>query len=66
MAMLCDACGGEKYMLVIMTLILSCVLFVSWRMLAPKYKAATPNEWLVIIRNGEQRLAGVGLKARVW
>lgn len=34
--------------------------------LLPKVKQADPNEWLIVIRNGEQRLAGVGLKTWVW
>lgn len=32
----------------------------------PRVRSAKPNEWLIIINNGEQRLAGVGLKAYVY
>jgi len=34
--------------------------------LCPRLKQANPNEWLIIINKGEQRLAGVGLKSWVW
>lgn len=34
--------------------------------LAPRLAEAKPSEWLIVIRNGEQRLAGVGLKAWVY
>lgn len=45
------------------------MIFVTYfiaRNFIPRVVASLPNEWLIVIRNGEQRLAGVGLKAWVW
>jgi len=41
------------------------LLFLT-RYLCPRVKEANPDEWLIIIKKGDQRLAGVGLKSWVW
>merc|ERR1719230_741457 len=41
------------------------ILFLT-RYLAPRVREANPDEWLIVINKGEQRLAGVGLKSWVW
>merc|ERR1712093_275980 len=45
------------------------LLFITYflaKRFLPAIVGSLPNEWLIVIRNGEQRLAGVGLKAWVW
>merc|ERR1712166_243477 len=41
------------------------LLILAARNFAPTLKSSDPNEWLIVIRDGCQRLAGVGLKAWV-
>merc|ERR1712166_1640428 len=42
------------------------LLILAARNFAPTLKSSDPNEWLIVIRDGCQRLAGVGLKAWVY
>lgn len=42
------------------------LLILAARHLGPSLKSSNPNEWLIVIRDGCQRLAGVGLKAWVY
>lgn len=47
------------------TVVVLGAIFMAVRAYMPTLKTADPNEWLIVINNGEQRVAGVGLKAWV-